>query len=136
MLQGEQINPAVLVWARESAGLDLRDAAHKLAFSSLDDPSGETKLLELEGGARLPSRSQLYKIAKTYRRPLITFYLSAPPAKSDKGSDFRTTGTEVSERDNALLEAVLRDVKARQEMLTSILEDEDELNRLPWVGSC
>jgi Zn-dependent peptidase ImmA (M78 family) len=136
MPQGEHINPAVLVWARESAGLALREAAHKLALSSTDDISSETKLIELERGARLPSRTQLSKIAKTYRRPLLTFYLATPPRKTDRGSDFRTTGAVVSERDNALLDAILRDIKARQEMLTSILEDEDDLERLPFVGSC
>ena len=136
MAQGEQVNPAILVWARESAGLDLRDAAQKLALSSSDTASNEEKLLELERGSRLPSRTQLSKIAKTYRRPLLTFYLSSPPAKSDRGTDFRTTGAAVSQKDNALLDAILRDIKARQEMLTSVLEDEDELERLPFVGSC
>ena len=136
MSQGEQINPAVLVWARESAGLGLRDAAHRLALTASDDVSSETKLLELERGTRLPSRTQLQKIAKTYRRPLVAFYLAAPPQKSDRGSDFRTTGAAVSPRDNALLDAVLRDIKARQEMLTSVLEDEDDLEILPFVGSC
>jgi len=28
LAQGEQINSAILVWARETAGLDVRDAAH------------------------------------------------------------------------------------------------------------
>jgi Zn-dependent peptidase ImmA (M78 family) len=133
--EGEQINPAILVWARESAGLDLRDAAHKLALAT-SDATSEDKLLEMERGARLRSRTQLGKIAKTYRRPLLTFYLATPPQKSDRGTDFRTTGAAVSQKDDALLDAFLRDIKARQEMLTSVLEDEDELERLPFVGSC
>jgi Zn-dependent peptidase ImmA (M78 family)/transcriptional regulator with XRE-family HTH domain len=136
MAHGEQINPAVLVWARESAGLDLKDAAHRLGLAASDTAASESKLLELERGTRLPSRTQLSKIAKTYRRPLLTFYLAAPPPKADRGSDFRTLGPPISSRDNALLDAVLRDVKARQEMLTSILEDEDELTVKPFVGSC
>lgn len=136
MAQGEQINPEILVWARETAGFDLRDAAHKLAFTVGDDPSNESRLLEMERGERLPSRTQLSKIAKTYRRPVLTFYLAAPPRKSERGSDFRTTGTDVTAKDNGLLNAILRDVQARQEMLTSVLEDEDELTTLPFVGSC
>ena len=39
-------------------------------------------------------------------------------------------------KDNGLLGAILRDIQARQEMLTSALEDEDDLNPLPFVGSC
>lgn len=136
MAQGERINPAILIWARESAGLDLRDAGHKLALSAGDDAASETRLLEMERGTRLPSRAQLTKIARTYRRPLLTFYLAAPPQKSDRGTDFRTTGAAVSKQDNALLNAMLRDIKARQEMLISVLEDEDELEHLHFVGSC
>jgi Zn-dependent peptidase ImmA (M78 family) len=136
MAQGEQINPGILVWARETAGLDIRDAAHKLAFTAGDDSSNQTKLLEMERGDRLPTRTQLCKIAKTYHRPLLTFYLSSPPKKSERGSDFRTTGADVNPTDNGLLSAILRDIQARQEMLTSALEDEDDLEPLPFVSSC
>ena len=126
MTQGEQINPAILVWARESAGLDVKDAAKRLALGASKNESSEQKLLDLERGARLPTRTQLTKIAKTYRRPLLAFYMAAPPRKGPRGEDFRSTGSEVSPRDNALLDALLRDVKARQEMVRDILEDLDE----------
>lgn len=135
MAQGEQINSAILVWARETAGLDVRDAAHKLGLPQ-GDADSQTKLLELERGTRLPSRTLLSKIARTYRRPVLTFYLAAPPKRAERGSDFRTTGADISERDDALLSATLRDIQARQEMLTSALEDEDDLEALPFVGSC
>ena len=114
----------------------MREAAQKLAFVAGDVSASQVKLLEMENGARLPTRTQLCKIAKTYRRPLLTFYLAAPPPKSERGSDFRTTGVVVSEKENGLLNAILRDVQSRQEMLTSALEDEDELERLPFVSSC
>ncbi|MHB2009574.1 MAG: helix-turn-helix domain-containing protein, partial [Acidobacteriaceae bacterium] len=102
MAQGEQVNPSVLVWARESAGLDLKDAAHKIGLAPSGDGSSESKLLELERGDKLPSRAQLSKIAKTYRRPLLTFYMAAPPTKGDRGNDFRSTGAAISSRENAL----------------------------------
>lgn len=136
MTQGEQVNPSVLVWARESAGLDLKDAAHKIGLAPSGDGSSESKLLELERGNKLPSRAQLSKIAKTYRRPLLTFYMATPPTKGDRGNDFRSTGTEISNRENALLDALLRDVKARQEMVKSLLEDDDEVAIKSFVGSC
>ena len=136
MAQGERVNPAVLVWARESAGLDLREAAHQIGFTSSENASSEAKLLELERGRRLPSRVQLSNIARTYRRPLLAFYMTSPPTKGDRGNDFRFTASDVTSRDNALLDALLRDVKARQEMLKSLLEDEEDLTVKPFVGSC
>lgn len=136
MAQGEQINPGILIWARETAGLEIRDAARKLGFNAGDDSSNQTKLLEMERGDRLPTRTQLCKIAKTYHRPVLTFYLASPPRKSERGSDFRTVGAVVSPKDNGLLNAILRDVQARQEMLSSVLEDEDDLEPLPFVASC
>lgn len=135
MAQGEQINPAILVWARESAGLDLNDAAKRLALGASKGESIEQKLLDLESGMRLPTRNQLTKIAKTYRRPLLAFYMTAPPRKGPRGEDFRSTGVEVSPRENALLDALLRDVKARQEMVRGILEDLDEGQPKKFVSS-
>jgi len=131
----EQVNPAILVWARESAGLDVQDAAKKLAFGDSKEASGTAKLLELERGARRPTRTQLNKIAKTYRRPLLTFYMAAPPRKAPRGEDFRSTGSKVSARENALLDALLRDLKARQEIVRDLLEDLDEATPKAFVGS-
>lgn len=131
----EQVNPAILVWARESAGLDVQDAAKKLALGDSKETSGTDKLLELESGSRRPTRTQLNKIAKTYRRPLLTFYMAAPPKKAPRGEDFRSTGGEVTPRENALLDALLRDLKARQEIVRDLLEDLDEAAPKAFVGS-
>jgi Zn-dependent peptidase ImmA (M78 family) len=136
MAQGERINPAVLVWARETAGLDVKSAARQIGLGASQDTSSEGKLLEFERGDRLPSRSQLSNIAKTYRRPLVVFYMPSPPTKADRGSDFRSSNKAVSQREEALLYALLRDVKARQEMLKSLLEEEDEIEVRPFVDSC
>jgi Zn-dependent peptidase ImmA (M78 family) len=134
MALGEQVNPAVLVWARESAGLDLDEAAHQIGLAS--PKVRNDRLFELETGARLPTRTQLMKIAKVYRRPLLTFYRNAPPPKGDRGSDFRTSNADVTARENALLDALIRNAKARQEMLASFLEDEDDFAAPQLVGSC
>lgn len=134
MRQEEQINPAILVWARESAGLKVEDAAKRLALRDSKNESGEQKLLDLEKGVRRPTRTQLTRIAKTYRRPLLAFYMADPPAKAPRGEDFRSTGTAVSARENALLDALLRDIKARQEMVKGLLEDLDEATRKEFVS--
>ena len=136
MRQEEQINPEILVWARESAGLNVEDAAKRLALGDSKTESSEQKLLELERGVRLPTRTQLTRIAKTYRRPLLAFYMTMPPKKAPRGEDFRSTGAEVSDRENALLDALLRDIKARQEMVKGLLEDLDEASAKAFVSSC
>jgi len=135
MRQLEQINPEILVWARESAGLGVEEAAQKLALTDSGKESRGQKLLEFERGSRLPTRSQLSKFAKTYRRPLVAFYMAAPPEKAPRGEDFRSKGNEVSLRENALLDALLRDMKARQEMMRDILEDLDEAAPKDFVSS-
>ena len=135
MPQEEHINPAILVWARESAGLNVDDAAVRLALGNTKSQTREQKLLELETGVRRPSRDLLGKIAKTYRRPLLTFYMAAPPKRASRGEDFRSTGAEVSTRNNALLDALLRDIKARQEMVRDILQDLDEATPKNFVAS-
>lgn len=133
MSQGEQVNPEVLVWARESAGLAVDEAAHQIGLSKT---SGPDKLIQLERGVRLPTRSQLARIAKVYRRPLLTFYRPAPPKPGDLGHDFRAPRGDVPARTQALLDSLLRNIKARQEMVADILLDEDDVTRPLFVGSC
>jgi Zn-dependent peptidase ImmA (M78 family) len=61
--------------------------------------------------------------------------MKSPPAKGNRGEDFRTTTATVSKRENALLDALLRDVRARQQMVKSLLEDEEETKPLKFVDS-
>ena len=49
--------------------------------------------------------------------------------------DFRQAAGRVSKRDDSLLDTLLRDIHARQEMVRSLLEDEEETRELPFVGS-
>jgi Zn-dependent peptidase ImmA (M78 family)/transcriptional regulator with XRE-family HTH domain len=133
MSQGERINPAVLAWAREAAGLEVEEAAHQIGLSKTTGPD---RLMQFERGVRLPTRSQLAKIAKTYRRPLLTFYRPNPPQTGDLGQDFRSRKQNIPMRSKVLLEALLRNIKARQEMVADILLDEDDVSRPEFVGSC
>ena len=90
--------------------------------------------MALETGAIEPTRPMLVKMAKQYRRPLLTFYLSKPPRKGERGADFRTLPADRSAVDEAVLDALLRDVQARQRMVRAVLEDEDEAESLPFIG--
>ena len=94
------------------------------------------RLAEMEAGATDPTRPTLVKMAKQYRRPLLTFYMSAPPRKGNRGADFRTLSPdEHSPTDDALVDALIRDMQARQSMVRAVLEDEDEAEPLAFVGS-
>ncbi len=112
------------------------EAAKKLQIGDARGvPAGE-RLAALEAGEEAPKRSMLLKMAKQYRRPLLTFYMSAPPRKGDRGQDFRTLPEGHSGKADALLDALIRDVKARQEMVKAVLEDERDMAALPFIGSC
>ncbi len=130
-----QINPRVLRWARETASLTLDEAAERLGLTTSARSSAADKLADIEGGRKALSAAQLLRAATAYRRPLIVFYLAEPPARGERGEDFRTTGAQVTPRDNAILDALLRDLRARQQLLRAMLEDEEEAGPLPFVGT-
>ena len=129
------INPEILVWARETSGLSRDEAARKLGFQNSSKSSADQKLEALETGNKEPTRPQLLKMARQYRRPLLTFYLSNPPVKGDRGADFRTLSSDYSFKDDALLDALMRDIRARQSMVRAAMEDEEEGEPLAFVGS-
>jgi Zn-dependent peptidase ImmA (M78 family) len=130
-----RVNPQILTWARETAGLPLETAAKKLAVRDARGVSGRDRLAAIERGDKEPSRPLLVRMAKLYHRPLLAFYLSEVPRTGPRGKDFRTLPPEYSRTQDALVDTLIRDLRARQEMIRAILEDEDEASRLPFVGS-
>ena len=130
-----KVNPAIMVWARETAGLTLEEAAKKLNFHDSSKSSAVEKLARIERGQKEPTRPQLVKMAGQYRRPLLTFYLSKPPQTTNRGVDFRTLPQSEHSLEEALLDALIREIRARQSMVRAVMEDEDEAVPLPFVGS-
>lgn len=128
------VNPEILVWARETAGLSLEAAAKAINLSDTKEKTGAEKLAALESGEVEPSRSLLLKMANRYRRSLLVFYLDAPPPRGDRGQDFRTLPHNPSTTESALLDALIRDLQTRQSLVKSLLEDEDD-HKLPYIGS-
>jgi Zn-dependent peptidase ImmA (M78 family)/transcriptional regulator with XRE-family HTH domain len=129
------VNPEILRWARETAGLSRGEASDKLGLREARGVNPVERLAALESGEAEPSRPMLVRMAKKYRRPLLTFYLSKPPQRGDRGQDFRTLPDEVSPADEAVLDALIRDLLARQSLIRSALEEEDEAHDLAFVGS-
>lgn len=129
-----RINPDILRWARETAGFDLAPAAEKIGLRDARGVSGAQRLEELEAGKSEPSSALLKRIAAQYRRPLLTFFLPKAPRQDDVGEDFRTL-PERHDPSNTTLDALLRDVKARQSLVREILEDDDDAAPLAFIGS-
>ena len=130
-----KVNSNILIWARESAGLMKDHAAKRLGFKDGKKRTGVERLEGLEAGEEEPSRSVLIRMSKQYHRPLLTFYLSAPPRSGSRGQDFRTLPDAPLATNEALLDALIRDVQVRQGLIRSVLLDEDEDYHLGFVGS-
>jgi len=129
------LNPKVLQWARQTAGFSLEEAAKKLGIGSARGQAGAHRLALIESGENTPSRAQLLRMAKQYRRSLLTLYLPEPPPKGDRGQDFRSLRGERSLVQDALLDALLRDIRSRQAVIRSVLEDDDDTHPLPFIGA-
>lgn len=129
-----QVEPEILRWARETAGYDLVEAARRIQLNATKAGSGADRLAALEAGDGEPSITLLSRMAKQYRRPLLTFYLPQVPRKADVGQDFRTLH-ERGDPANTLLDALLRDIKARQALVRELLEDDDDATEVAFVAS-
>lgn len=129
------VNPDILVWARETAGLSVEDAADKLQLTTSVRSTAAEKLQAMESGEKAPTRNQLNSMANVYRRPLLAFYMAEPPRTGPRGTDFRQSPDTRGARANAMLDALLRDVRARQETVHDMLADEEDFEPLAFVGS-
>jgi len=130
-----KVNPEIMLWARKTAGLSPEDACRKLNLPKAKGVSAEDRLAALEAGVVEPSRAMLLKMAKQYHRPILAFYMSKPPRKGDRGQDFRTLPDQLPEAAIAITDVLLRDVLARQSIVRATMEDEEEAEILPFVGS-
>lgn len=130
-----KVNPEILQWARETIGFTLEQATKKLSLNDARGISAVDRLISLETGDVEPTRSMLVKMAKQYRRPLLTFYMSTPPRKGDRGQDFRTLNLDDASGSAPLLDALIRNIDARQSMVRSALEDDADVESLDFVGS-
>ena len=92
------------------------------------------RLTALERGKEKPTRPVLVRMAHHYRRPLLAFYLNAPPRRDERGLDFRTLPGARSSETDALIDALVRNLQSRQNMVRAALRAEDEAEPLPFVG--
>ena len=130
-----KVNPAILVWARETAYMTREAAVRKLGIGDAYGVDAIQRLVDIETGKVCPTRPMLVKMAKQYRRSLLTFYLTVPPKRVKRGADFRSLPGDPTPETQAWLDALLRDVRVRQSMVRAVLEDEEENEPLAFIGS-
>lgn len=109
------IEPTVLNWARESAGLSVDEAARKVRVTP-------DRLKSWESGEDRPTINQLRSLGRAYRRPIAVFYLSNPPKDFQPLRDFRRlpgVAGEVSPE----LRAEIRRAQYRREAALRIFEE-------------
>lgn len=102
------INPALLVWARSTAGYSVEDAAEKVGISS-------EKLAQIEAGAAQLSVPQLRAAANVYKRPLATFFLPKAPAEEAAIGDFRRANPAQAPKLSTALRLELRQAEDRRD---------------------
>ena len=135
------INHNILEWARKEAKLSLDRAAQKAKISeikkrgSIEPLTPSLRLESWEKDKGSPTYAQLVNLAKAYRRPVLTFFLSAPPKKEVHLIDFRTiSNKEEINTFQAEFSALVRQSEAIQKSVREILQESNK-EPLSFVGS-
>ncbi len=114
------VKPEILVWARESAGMSVEEAAKKLGTSDV-----RITTWEQDGNDEGPTVKQLQKMAKVYRRPLSVFYLQERPYAFQVLRDYRRqAGTQLWNYSSALI-LEQRFISQRREQAFELAEELD-----------
>ena len=130
-----QVNPEILRWARTTSGLDIEEAARRLGFHDSNRRTAAQRLRDLEEGAKEPSVSVLDRMADKYRRPSLVFYLPEPPVDEERAARFRSAPTALTRIEQGQLDAFVRELRSRQNLLRDALEDHGDAEPVEWIGS-
>jgi Zn-dependent peptidase ImmA (M78 family)/DNA-binding XRE family transcriptional regulator len=109
------IKPALLIWARDRAGLTLQDAAAKAEI----EPD---RLRQWESGEDSPSIAQLRKLGEIYKRPLAVFFLPEPPKGFDPQREFRRLAGLTPQKETPEMRLALRTALFRRETARDLYE--------------
>jgi len=114
------VQPSVLTWARESANLNVTEAAHRINVSV-------SRIEQWESGELDPTINQLRKAADVYTRPLGALFLETPIVNETRFDlpDFRRPEVEQQESP-ALRKAILR-ARRQRDAIRDVVEDGADL---------
>ena len=122
------INPEIVHWARERAGMAPADLAGKLKQKP-------EKLLEWEQGKSRPSFAQAQKLASQLRVPFGYLFLKEPPEAPLPIPDLRTVGSRVSPELGQNFRDLLNDVLLKQEWFREY-QIENGNGKVDFIGCC
>lgn len=119
MSQSIPVNPSVLRWARETAGVPVEEVARKLGRKGI---TAET-VAAWERGEGSPSYIQLEELAyQIYKRPLALFFFPEPPMEETPRQAFRTLPEQEIELMSPRMRYMLRQAKSMQLNLFELYE--------------
>jgi Zn-dependent peptidase ImmA (M78 family)/transcriptional regulator with XRE-family HTH domain len=116
--------PAVLRWARESAGFTRRQAATEIGVD-------RWYLEMVEDGGEYLTLSQAERAADVYQRPLAALFLPTPPTEEPQEVQFRRLPGAPEPPWGPDVQLAVRRVMERQQVALEIYEAIDE--EPPWV---
>ena len=115
-----RVRPALLKWARDSAGFSIEQAAEALSIS-IDTLTTWEDVRSLA----VPSVSQLRRLAERYKRPLAVFYLPNVPRTFMPIKDFRRPHDAKEKPFSPALTHEIRTAQQRRELTLDLLSDLD-----------
>jgi transcriptional regulator with XRE-family HTH domain len=115
------IAPALITWARDTAGFSIAEAAERLKI-------GEDQLAAWESpdDEASPSIPQLRKLAALFKRPLAVFYLPEPPQKFEVMRDLRRLPGTGPRHFSPALQLEIRAATERRELALDLAADLDQ----------
>jgi Zn-dependent peptidase ImmA (M78 family) len=113
------VEPSLLVWARESAGLSPEEAAGKVQVKT-------ERLRGWEQGEGSPTINQLRELGRIYRRPTAVFYLPEPPKDFMALRDYRRIPGVQRNEESPELRWEIRLAGYRREVALELAEEWEE----------
>ncbi|MGD2090675.1 MAG: ImmA/IrrE family metallo-endopeptidase [Candidatus Aminicenantes bacterium] len=108
------VNPDILKWARQTAGLQVPEVARKMGKEV-------NTILSWERGDSTPTYIQLEKLAyQVYKRPLALFFFPGPPTEETPRQAFRTLPDHEIEMMSSRMHYLLKQALAMQINLTEL----------------
>jgi Zn-dependent peptidase ImmA (M78 family) len=122
------VEPAVLIWARESIGLSVNDVVKKISGITINTIKG----WETKGGTQKPTFAQVEKLSKIYKRPLSAFLLPAPPKEPPFPKDFRKLPSDEKQSLNPKTYLAIRKARRFQYSAIELIKElGEESKKLP-----
>lgn len=112
------INPDVLKWARERAGVSIDDATKKFA-----------KFQAWEAGDQSPTYAQLEQLADTLKLPIAAFFFPGRPKLPEIEQTFRSIPSAELHKLSAKVRLMLRKAKAMQLNLVDLYSGKNPANK-------